>query len=140
MPKRRPGRGSRRRRSENDEQADVPYVMKLPDGRTLYVEVPGRYAERDRSGRVAFAPEGVRFLDRVRALALPLTTPPRPAFISNVRQALGMTQTEFGEAVGVDKMTVSRWERGASRPGSQALGRLRRMVARAKRRGILLAG
>lgn len=140
MPKRRPGQRPTERRSKRDERPDVPYMMKLPDGRALYVEVPGRYAEQDRSGRVAFTPEGVRFLDRVRALALPLDTPPRPAFISNVRQALGMTQTEFGDAVGVDKMTVFRWERGTTRPGSEALQRLRRLIARAKRRGILLAG
>ena len=139
MPK-RPGRRPTERRSKRDERSDVPYVMKLPDGRALYVEVPGRYAEQDRSGRVAFTPEGVRFLDRVRALALPLDTPPRPAFISNVRQALGMTQTEFGDAVGVDKMTVFRWERGTTRPGSGSLQRLRRLIARAKRRGALLAG
>ena len=139
MPKRRKARPSQKR-SGRDEQPDVPYMMKLPDGRSLYVEVPGRYCVRDRSGRVAFTPEGVRFLDGVRALALPLTTPPRPAFISNVRRALGMTQAECGEAIGVDKMTVSRWERGTSRPSSEALERLRRMVARAKRRGVLLAG
>ena len=135
MPKR-----PSRRRSAHDDQRDVPYMMKLPDGRSLYVEVPGRYCVRDRGGRLAFTPDGVRFLDGVRALALPLSTAPRPAFISNVRQALAMTQAEFGDAVGVDKMTVSRWERGASRPGSEALERLRRMVARAKRRGVLLAG
>jgi helix-turn-helix protein len=140
MPKRQPKRRPTERRSKRDERSDVPYMMKLPDGRGLYVEVPGRYAEQDRSGRVAFTPEGVRFLDRVRALALPLDTPPRPAFISNVRQALGMTQTEFGDAVGVDKMTVFRWERGTTRPGSGALQRLRRLIARAKRRGTLLAG
>ena len=140
MPKQRPGRRPNRRRSKRDERPDVPYMMKLPDGRTLYVEVPGRYAEQDRSGRVAFTPGGVRFLDRVRALAFPLDTPPRPAFISNLRQALGMTQTEFGDAVGVNKMTVFRWEHGTTRPGSGALERLRRLVARAKRRGTLLAG
>ena len=139
MPKRTKTRRNQRR-SGHDEQPDVPYMMKLPDGRSVYVEVPGCYCMRDRSGRVAFTPEGVRFLDGVRALAMPLNTPPRPAFISNLRQALGMTQAEFGEAVGVDKMTVSRWERGASRPGAEALERLRRMVARAKRRGVLLAG
>ncbi len=140
MPKRRPGRRPTERRPKRDERADVPYMMKLADGRALYVEVPGRYAERDRSGRLAFTPEGVRFLDRVRALASPLDTPPRPAFISNVRQALGMTQSEFGQAVGVDKMTVFRWERGTTRPGSGALQRLRRLIARVKRRGTLLAG
>lgn len=139
MP-RRPGESRSRSRSGHTEQPDVPHMMKLPDGRSLYVEVPGRYCVRDRSGRMAFTPEGVRFLDGVRALAMPLNTPPRPAFISNVRQAMAMTQAQFGEAIGVDKMTVSRWERGASRPGSEALERLRRVLARAKRGGILLAG
>ena len=139
MSRRRPARHSARRR-EPDDRPDVPYLMKLPDGRSLYVEVPARYAGQDRSGRVAFTPGGVRFLDRVRALALPLDTPPRPAFIRNVRQALQMTQAEFGDAVGVDKMTVFRWERGTTRPGAESLRRLRRLIARAKRRGTLLAG
>ncbi len=140
MRKRRPGRGPTQRRPKRDDRPDVPYMMALPDARALYVEVPGRYAEQDRSGRVAFTPEGVRFLDRVRAIALPLDTPPRPAFINNVRQALQMTQAEFGDAVGVDKMTVFRWERGTTRPGAESLQRLRRLIARAKRRGTLLAG
>ena len=48
----------------------IPYTMKLPDGRTVFVEVPGRMAVRDRSGELAFMPEGVRFLDRVRAKLL----------------------------------------------------------------------
>jgi hypothetical protein len=46
----------------------IPYTMRLPDGRTVYVEVPARMAVRDRTGKLAFTPEGVRFLDNVRAL------------------------------------------------------------------------
>ena len=47
----------------------VPYTMTLGDGRTVYVEVPARIVARDRGGQLAFTPEGVRFLDRIRALA-----------------------------------------------------------------------
>lgn len=45
----------------------ITYTMKLPDGRAVRVKVPSEYVERDRSGELAFTPEGVRFLDRVRA-------------------------------------------------------------------------
>jgi hypothetical protein len=38
---------------------DVPYAMKLPDGRTLYVEVPGRWTVSDRGGQIGFLPAGV---------------------------------------------------------------------------------
>ncbi|MGW1956676.1 helix-turn-helix transcriptional regulator [Streptomyces sp. NPDC001920] len=36
--------------------------------------------------------------------------------IADRRRALGFTQEGFAEAVGVDRRTVGRWERGASRP------------------------
>ena len=134
-----PGRRGRPR-GEAVIRPDVPYTMKLPDGRTLYVEVPGRMVEQDRSGQAAFTPEGVRFLDRVRALALPLNTTPRPAYITNLREALGMTQAQFGDAVGVDKMTISRWERGTMRPGDATLANMRKLIGQAKRKGVLLAG
>ena len=135
---------SRRRgrpRAAHLDKPDQPYTMKLPDGRTLFVGVPGRWVTEDRSGEVAFRPEAVRLLDRVRALAVGLDASravPSPGFISTLREALGMTQVELGEQVGVDKMTVSRWERGTIRPSEESLTALERLRRRAVRKGVIV--
>ena len=120
--------------------AGVPYTMRLADGRTLFVEVPARMTSRDRSGEVAFTPEGVRFLDRLRALASDMAAPPSPAFIVTLRAALGLTQEQFGRGIGVHKLTVSRWECGTLRPGAQAIQRLRALARAKKRAGVALPG
>lgn len=117
---------------------DFPYTMKLPDGRTVYVEVPGRWVTADRDGSPAFLPQGVEFLDRIRALALKLDRPPSPGFVTALREALGLTQAEFGERIGVDKMTVSRWERGALRPSDGSLKALDDLRKRAARSGVAI--
>ncbi len=117
---------------------DLPYTMKLPDGRTLYVEVPGRWVTKDRDGSPAFLPEAVRFLDRVQALAQRLDRPPSPGFITSLREALGMTQAEFGERIGVDKMTVSRWERGTLRPSDESLAAIAKLRDRATKSGVTI--
>ena len=119
---------------------DVPFTMKLPDGRTLFVEVPGRWTTPDRSGEVAFLPEAMAFLDRVQALAMSvLDRPPSPGYIVALREALGLTQEEFGERLGVDKMSVSRWERGAIRPSEESLAALEKLRRQAVRRGVTIA-
>jgi hypothetical protein len=117
---------------------DLPYTMKLPDGRTLYVEVPGRWVTIDRDGSSAFLPGGVAFLDRLRALAIKLDRPPGPGFITALREALGLTQKEFGKQLGVDKMTVSRWERGTLRPSDESLAVIEELRRRAVRRGVTI--
>ncbi len=122
-------------------QPDHPYTMKLPDGRTVYVEVPGRWVTKDRSGEVAFLPEAVYFLDRIQALATPLNprrSGPSPAYITSLREALGLTQQEMGDRLGVDKMTVSRWERGTVRPSSESLAALEKMRRTAVRKGVTI--
>lgn len=117
---------------------DVPYTMRLPDGRTLYVEVPGRWTATDRSGEIVFLPEAVEFLDRLRALAAPLDRTPTPGFIVSLREALGLTQVEFAERIGVDSMTVSRWERGQLHPSKQSLEAIEKLRRRATRRGVAI--
>jgi hypothetical protein len=112
--------------------------MKLPDGRTLYVEVPGRWVRLDRSGTAAFTPQAVEFLDRVRALAVRLDRAPGPGFITSLREGLGLTQAEFGERLGVDKMTVSRWERGALRPSDQSIQAIEQLRRKAVQRGVTI--
>jgi DNA-binding transcriptional regulator YiaG len=49
---------------------------------------------------------------------------------------LGLTQAAFAAQVGVDKMTVSRWERGTIRPGKTAIKRIEAIRKRAIRRGV----
>lgn len=118
---------------------DFPYTMRLPDGRTVCVEVPGRWVTADRDGTPAFEPEGAAFLDRVRALFLSaLDRAPSPGYITRLREGLGLTQRTFGERIGVDKMTVSRWERGAMRPSEEALQAIEKLRKDAVHRGVAI--
>lgn len=119
---------------------DMPYTMKLPDGRTVFVEVPGRYCVRERGGKPGFTPAGARFLDRVMVMAAKVPPAPTPAYIRTLREALGLTQTQFGQRVGVDKMTVWRWERGQIKPRGNSLKGVEAMRRAAVQKGVLLAG
>ncbi len=128
-----------RRPAETLSRPDFPYTMRLPDGRTLCVEIPGRWVTADRDGTPGFLPEGVRFLDRIRAVFMSaLDRPPSPAYITSLREGLGMTQERFGERVGVDKMTVSRWERGTVRPSPTAVQALEKVRKNALHRGVTI--
>ena len=118
----------------------IPYTMRLPDGRTVYVEVPARMATPDRAGELAFTPEGVRFLDRVRALASRPGAAPSPAYLAALRVALGLSQAQLGRLIGRDRLTVSRWECGSMSPGPQALERLYALARKKKEDGVVLAG
>lgn len=114
--------------------------MRLPDGRTLCVEVPGRWVTADRDGTPAFLPEGVGFLDRVRALFIStLDRAPSPGYVTRLREGLGLTQKRFAQRIGVDKMTVSRWERGAMRPSAEAIKAIEKLRKQAMRRGVAVA-
>jgi DNA-binding XRE family transcriptional regulator len=137
--KKLPYRRGRARRPELDAPG-LPYTMKLADGRTVFVEVPGRMATRDRGGETAFTPEGVRFLDRVRALAMDLEGKPSPAFITALREAAGMTQEELGRRIGRHKLSVARWEWGTLHPDAKAMSRLQKLFRELKASGIVLPG
>jgi len=41
--------------------------------------------------------------------------------LAKARHKCGMSQREFGNFLGVDKMTISRWERGQHMPRSNRL-------------------
>ncbi len=118
---------------------DVPYTMLLPDRRTVLVLVPAEECERDVSGEILFKPEAVRRLDRVRVMAMNMPQALTPGFIRTLREALGLTQAQLGERVGVDKLTVYRWERGMVKPGPAALKGLGKLRREAVRRGVTLA-
>ena len=52
--------------------------------------------------------------------------------IKELRKRLNMTQQELANAVGVDRVTIARWEAGQKKPSNLA----RRQLARlAKRKG-----
>jgi DNA-binding XRE family transcriptional regulator len=119
---------------------DLPYAMKLADGRTLAVEVPGRWVVTDRGGEICFTPEGVRFLDRLRALFMPLDRAPTPGFLRTLREALGMSRAEFAARLGVDQTTVTRWERGDVQPPLKVVRAIRSLRNQSVRHGVALAG
>jgi DNA-binding transcriptional regulator YiaG len=114
--------------------------MALPDGRTIFVEVPARMATRDRCGELAFTPEGGRLLDRVRALAMEPGATPSPAYLAALRESLGLTQAQLGHRIGRDRLTISRWECGSLHPGPDALERLYALARKMKQAGVVLAG
>jgi DNA-binding transcriptional regulator YiaG len=118
----------------------IPYTVNLPDGRIVFVEVPRHMVKQDRSGELAFTPDGVRLLDRVRALSLQPSRAPSPAYLAALRESLGMTQAELGRAIGRDKLTISRWECGTLRPSAESLEKLYALARRRKHAGVVLAG
>lgn len=118
---------------------DVPYTMRLPDGRTLLVLLRGEWCELDVSGELLFKPEAVRFLDRIRVMAVKMPAKPTAGFILTLREALGLTQVELGEKIGVDSMTVSRWERGTVKPGPAAVKALEKLRREVGRKGVTIA-
>lgn len=119
------------------DRPDFPFVLKLPDGRTVAVELPGDWVKRDRDGAPALTPDAVAYLDRVQvAFQSVHARPMTPAYLLTLRRTLGLSQKCFGEFVGVDKLTVSRWERGQVKPGRAALVALEKARKLALRRGV----
>lgn len=118
---------------------DVPFTAKMPGGRTLVLLIPAKWCEMDASGEVLFKPEAARLIDRVQALAMRTPTVPTPAYIRTLREALRLTQAQLAERVGVDKMTVARWEWGKMRPSPTAATALDKVRAEAGRRGVVVA-
>ena len=114
--------------------------MRLPDGRTLAVEIPGRWTAEDRDGSALLLPDAVRFLDRLQVLFSRLATPPSPGYITTLREALGMTQAEMARRAGVGKLTVSKWETGLLRPSPTSLQKLETLRQHAIRDGVELPG
>lgn len=58
----------------------------------------------------------------------------KPKAIWAARMKLGLTQLEFAERLGVDPVTVSRWERGVSTPqGRGVRARLAALIAEAEK-------
>jgi len=92
-----------------------------------------------RDNTLGFRIAGVKFLDRVRALAADTGDIPTPGAIISLRDALSLTQKALGERIGVDKITVSRWERGRVKPGAESVKALRKLRREAAARGMVVS-
>lgn len=117
--------------------ADFPYILKLRDGRRVLVELPAKWAKQHQ-GELVFTREGAMFLDRIRAVLNKFDAASSSGHVRTLREVLGMTQQAFGAALGVDKLTISRWERGEVKPGQSSIKRLRKLQSDATRRGVVL--
>lgn len=120
------------------DEKPMPYLMKLSDGRSLFIEIPADMVRIDRDGSTGFTSAGIRFLDRIRALASQMGEKPTPGHIAALRQALDLTQRELGERIGVDKLTVSRWERGEIKPSGDSVARLQALRRKAVAKGVIV--
>lgn len=121
-----------------EESKPYPYSMRLADGRHLFIELPPGSVTRDPDGELVLRPQAARLIDRMRVMARDLPDRPTPGWIRTLREALGLTQREMGERAGVDKLSVSRWERGEVRPGPGSVEALRRLRKQAARRGVVM--
>jgi DNA-binding transcriptional regulator YiaG len=118
---------------------NLPYALDLGAGRTLVIELtPAEYGH-DVDGDLVFTPAGCRRLDKARAAAVDMPDDPSPGWIKSFRAALGLTQAELAAALNVDKLTVSRWERGAVRPRLAAVRAMRQLRKKAARLGMVVA-
>ncbi len=120
------------------ESPAITQILTLHDGRHLLLEIPAGLTRRDRSGEIGLTIEGVKYLDRARAMTIPTDDVITPGFLHALREAIGITQSQMGEKLGVAKLTVSRWERGDIRPSSSSLAAIRRLREQALRRGVVL--
>ena len=59
--------------------------------------------------------------------------------VRELRERLGMTQSEFAREVGVEAVTVSRWERGVMKPTALAIKVMEGLAKRASRSGKTVA-
>jgi DNA-binding transcriptional regulator YiaG len=118
---------------------DLPYVIPLSDGSMLAITLSAAWLKADRTGQPMLLPPAVRALDRLEAVFSAqerLTS----GFIVSLREATGLTQSEFGEKLGVSKMTVSRWECGRMRPNAAAAKQILKLQAEARRQGVKISG
>ena len=118
---------------------DLPYVVSFGEGGLLAINLKAAWLKPDRSGQPLLLPPAVRALDRLRAV---FTAQERltPGFIASLREAMGLTQSEFGEKVGVSKITVSRWECGRMRAAPAMARAILKLQAEARQDGVKIDG
>lgn len=118
---------------------DLPYVISLGQAGMLAIKLNAAWLKPDRSGQPLLLPPAVRALDRLRAVFAAqqrLTA----GFIVSLREAMRLTQSEFGARVGASKMTVSRWECGKMRPSAAMAAAILKLQAAARRQGVRIDG
>jgi DNA-binding transcriptional regulator YiaG len=115
-------------------RAGVPFVMCLPDGRSVFVQVPDHLISRRRGEKVTFTAEGDRFLEQIQGEALQAPKRPSVLQIRELRRATGLKQPEFAERIGYSVVTVKKWEAGELKPGKKAILRLHRLANTLQRR------
>jgi DNA-binding XRE family transcriptional regulator len=118
---------------------DLPYVVPFGEHGMLAISLRAAWLKPDRSGRPLLLPPAVRALDRLRAVFTAQENP-TPGFIISLREALGLTQDQFGRKLGVAKMTVSRWECGRMRPSPSMTAAIRALQARVQYEGVKIDG
>jgi DNA-binding transcriptional regulator YiaG len=118
---------------------DLPYVVSFGDNAMLAISLRAAWVKADRSGVPLLLPPAVRALDRLRAVFTPQEKITR-GFIFSLREAMGLTQEQFGRKLGVTKMTVSRWECGRMRPSRPMVAAIRSVQARLKNKGVKIDG
>jgi DNA-binding transcriptional regulator YiaG len=118
---------------------DLPYVLSLAPGRFLAISLPAAWLKADPSGKPLLLPPAVRALERVRAVFAQQASI-TPGFIVRLREALDLTQTQFGRKLRVSKMTVSRWECGRIHPSPAAIRKLHLLQSQARRAGVTIDG
>jgi DNA-binding transcriptional regulator YiaG len=57
-----------------------------------------------------------------------------PEEVKSIRAALGWSQRKVADDIGVDVMSVSRWERGVNEPKGASLKALQRLAKRAAKK------
>ena len=117
---------------------DLRYVVSLGKNGILAISLPAAWLKADRSGQPLLRPSAVLALDRLRALFVEQDEI-TPGFIVSLREAVGLTQEQFGKQLGVAKTTVSRWERGRMRPSAEKIAAMRRLQRHARKRGVRIS-
>lgn len=118
---------------------DLPYVVRVGAEGMLAILLPAAWLKEGRAGEPLLLPPAVRALDRLRAM-FKSEAAVTPGFLLSLREALGLTQEEFGRKLGVSKMTFSRWERGRMHPGESATHAVRKLQRQAQRAGVRIDG
>jgi DNA-binding transcriptional regulator YiaG len=118
--------------------SDLTYAIQTDDG-ILAISLKAEWLRADPDGQPLLGPQAVRTLDRLRAT---FYTPNKvtPGFILSLREAMGLTQTEFGRRLNVTKMTISRWECGTMRPTKAAVKAILVLQDEARHAGVKIDG
>jgi DNA-binding transcriptional regulator YiaG len=118
---------------------DLPYIVPFGDEGMLAISLRAKWLKPDRAGQPLLLPPAVRALDRLRAV-FSNQEKITPGFIVSLREALGMTQEQFGHKLSVSKMTVSRWECGRMRPSARMTDAIHGIQKRARSAGVKIDG